>query len=106
MPNGAASDLTRSGTTVCTASQTPRVEASQRALDEALLRDRVRHPAGMDLTPYDAEPSAGVGQARQQPRQLGDDCAERVDEISGQMRAGRVTTRTVHRRPGSGRHRP
>ncbi len=63
----------------------------QRAAQPAGRGDRVGRPARLDRAPHQRQRGARIDPARQQPGQVGDQPAQRVDEILGQMRTGRVT---------------
>ena len=66
------------------------LEHAQRAGKRAVHRDRVRGPSRIDRTPDDRDSGARIDPPRQQAGQVGDDPADRVDEVGGEMRTGGV----------------
>ena len=66
------------------------VEAPHGALDDAVVRDRVGRRARAHPAPDQAEAGPRVDPAGQRGRQLGDDLAEREDQVGGQVRPGGV----------------
>ena len=72
------------------------VEAPDGALGHALVGDRVGHRARADPAPDQAEAGPRVDPPGQRRGHLGEDLAERVDQVRGQMRPGGVPAGPGH----------
>ena len=70
------------------------VETAHSALGHSVVRDDVGGRTRADPPPHQAEPGPRVDQARQRGGKFGDDLAQCVDQVGGQVRTGGVATGT------------
>ncbi len=97
MPSGASSDETISRTIASKRQPGIAAGGADGAGQHAGLRDRVGRHARVDRTPHHHGAVARVDAARQHTGQPGDQRAEPVHQVAGQVRTRRVPARRVQR---------